>query len=163
MIRPEGHRPSLSSRGSEHAEYQYADRGSRYAPDGRKLSYTATSQAQFIDAKPQYHDPPSLHRLSVSGGAAGAMLGVAAAGQHAPMHGALPPGSPLLEAYHGTYQSISPMPSPMMLPSHMDDGLSDLEPLDGDSDDSRGHKQVSILKKKSVKTVSCRGFEAFYA
>jgi hypothetical protein len=25
------------------------------------------------------------------------------------------PGSPLLEAYHGTYQSISPMPSPLMI------------------------------------------------
>ena len=34
-----------------------------------------------------------------------------------------------------------------------DDDLSDLEPLDGDSDDSRGYSR-STLKKKSVKTVS---------
>lgn len=27
------------------------------------------------------------------------------------------PGSPLLESYHGTYQDMSPMPSPMLLPS----------------------------------------------
>ena len=44
------------------------------------------------------------------------------------------------------------MPSPMML-AHNDDDLSDLEPLDGDSDDSRGYSR-STLKKKSVKTVS---------
>jgi hypothetical protein len=41
--------------------------------------------------------------------------------------GGLPPPSPLLEAYHGTYQSISPMPQAMML----DDDLDHLPPLDG--------------------------------
>lgn len=40
--------------------------------------------------------------------------------------GGLPPPSPLLEAYHGTYQSISPMPHAMM----MDDDLDHLPPLD---------------------------------
>ncbi|KAF1947264.1 Annexin [Clathrospora elynae] len=40
--------------------------------------------------------------------------------------GGLPPPSPLLEAYHGTYQSISPMPHAMML----DDDLDHLPPLD---------------------------------
>ena len=44
------------------------------------------------------------------------------------------------------------MPSPMML-AHNDDDLSDLEPLDEDSDDSRGYSK-STLRKKSVKTVS---------
>ena len=39
----------------------------------------------------------------------------------------MPPPSPLLEAYHGTYQSISPMPQAMM----MDDDLDDLPPLNG--------------------------------
>lgn len=41
--------------------------------------------------------------------------------------GQAPPPSPLLEAYHGVYQSISPMPSPLMLPN--DDDLDDLPPL----------------------------------
>ena len=45
------------------------------------------------------------------------------------------------------------MPSPMMLASRGDDDLSDLDPLDKDSDDSRGYSR-STLKKKSVKTVS---------
>ncbi|KAJ4373850.1 hypothetical protein N0V83_002589 [Neocucurbitaria cava] len=40
--------------------------------------------------------------------------------------GGLPPPSPLLEAYHGTYQSISPMPQALML----DDDLDHLPPLD---------------------------------
>ncbi|KAI8937600.1 hypothetical protein NX059_005312 [Plenodomus lindquistii] len=41
--------------------------------------------------------------------------------------GSLPPPSPLLEAYHGTYQSISPMPGAMI----MDDDLDHLASLDG--------------------------------
>lgn len=152
MIRPEGHRGSMSSYGPEHPEYQYAERGSKCAPNGR-TPYTMSSKPQFVEAKPHHQEPPPLHRLSVSGGAAGGMLGLAAPGQHTVMHGGLPPGSPLLEAYRGTYQSISPMPSPMMLPSHMDEGLSDLEPLDGeDTDDSGRH--MSSLKRRSAKSVS---------
>ena len=151
IARPEGHRThsgSVSSQGTEY--YQYADQG-KYAPNGRTPSYTHS-------AHPQYHhpsSPPNVHRLSIAGaGAAGAMLGVA--GQHhGHLQGGLPPGSPLLEAYRGTYQSISPMPSPMMLPSSMDEGLSDLEPLSADdSDDSRGRQIVPMKKKKSAKTVS---------
>ena len=81
------------------------------------------------------------------------MLGLAAPGQaHGAMQGGLPPGSPLLEAYRGTYQSISPMPSPMML-ARNDDDLSDFDPLDEDSDDSRGYSK-STLRTRSVKTVS---------
>ena len=100
------------------------------------------------------------HRLSVSGAAPGAMMLVApgamalgAPGQHMHM-GALPPGSPLLEAYRGTYQSISPMPSPMALPLGMDDGMSDLEPLEPEysSDDSqhRRHKKTSLKKRVEI-------------
>ncbi|KAH0543795.1 hypothetical protein FGG08_001978 [Glutinoglossum americanum] len=66
----------------------------------------------------------SMHRLSVSGGA-NISFG----------HGQAPPGSPLLEAYHGTYQSISPMPSPMMLATRPDDDLDGLDPLDESSDE----------------------------
>ena len=41
--------------------------------------------------------------------------------------GGLPPPSPMLEAYHGTYQQISPMPLAMRMDD--DDELDDLEPL----------------------------------
>jgi hypothetical protein len=50
------------------------------------------------------------------------------------------PGSPLLESYHGTYQSMSPMPSPLLLASN--GNLSPIEPLSpGISDDERGDKK----------------------
>lgn len=49
--------------------------------------------------------------------------------------GALPPPSPLLEAYHGTYQSISPLPHAMMLP---DDDIEFLQPLDSMSPRASG-------------------------
>jgi hypothetical protein len=39
------------------------------------------------------------------------------------------PGSPLLEAYHGTYQSISPMPSPLMIAQHSHSDVNMIEPL----------------------------------
>ncbi|CAJ2503857.1 Uu.00g112510.m01.CDS01 [Anthostomella pinea] len=56
--------------------------------------------------------------------------------------GGMPPASPLLESYHGTYQSMSPMPSPLLLASH-GGGLGDIiEPLspgfsDGDEKKKR--------------------------
>lgn len=61
---------------------------------------------------------PRMHRLSVSGGVVPYGAG-----------GVVPPGSPLLEAYRGTYQSISPMPSPIMLPSAVDDDIDSLDEL----------------------------------
>ena len=117
--------------------------------------------AQVIEVHPgggSLHAPPSpgagsrTHRLSVSASASGA-ISLAAPGQHAQQHG-IPPGSPLLEAYHGTYQSMSPMPSPMMLSLKVDESLSDLEPLDGDSSDSsRGHRKTKttvVVKRVSI-------------
>jgi hypothetical protein len=43
------------------------------------------------------------------------------------------PASPMLEPYKGTYQSISPMPSPIVPSSKVEDDISDLEPLDAPS------------------------------
>lgn len=66
-----------------------------------------------------------MHSLSVSGGA---MAGLS-------LSGGAPP-SPLLEAYHGTYQSISPMPSPLLLASHSQlDIMEPLSPLSSSDDD----------------------------
>ncbi|KAL8682578.1 MAG: hypothetical protein Q9224_006762, partial [Gallowayella concinna] len=162
--RPEAHRiHSTSSTGSGH--FQYADPPQDFnyisKSDGRKPSYSMSARPQFVEAKPHssalHAEQPTglgskMHRLSVSGGPAG-MLALTAPGQHHShdIHGGLPPGSPLLEAYHGTYQSISPMPSPIMLPSTMDEGLSDLDPLSPgySSDDSR-HKASHHARKPST-------------
>jgi hypothetical protein len=58
---------------------------------------------------------PDLHNI-VPGGMPGQFPG-----------GGMPPPSPLLEAYQGVYQSISPMPQAMML---NDDDIDHLQPLD---------------------------------
>ncbi|KAL8673935.1 MAG: hypothetical protein Q9168_001682, partial [Polycauliona sp. 1 TL-2023] len=167
--RPEAHRiHSNSSTGSGHYQYAEPAQDFNYIPktDARKPSYSMSSRPQFVEAKPHgsvlHAEPPSglgskMHRLSVSGGAGG-MLALTAPGQHhsQDMHGGLPPGSPLLEAYHGTYQSISPMPSPMMLPSTMDEGLSDLERLSPgySSNDSRQKSSHHGRKVSTGKRVS---------
>lgn len=87
--------------------------------------------------------PPSPggrpHSLSVSGGPPGGlsqrMDRLSVSGNRPDIQtivpggypgGGMPPPSPLLEAYHGTYQSLSPMPHAMM----MDDDLDHLQPLD---------------------------------
>ena len=153
----------------------------QYAETPHQVKYTSKpafvpAPAQVLEVKPNRlahsHDAElssRTHRLSVSTGA-GTSLSVMTDHGHDHSHGALPPGSPLLEAYHGTYQSISPMPSPMMLSSHVDEDLSDLEQLDGKSSSSsssdsashygHGHGHAvhvkpkkSILKKTTSKTV----------
>lgn len=52
------------------------------------------------------------------------------------------PPSPLLESYHGTYQSCSPMPSPLMLPQHDGNAIIDVAPLSPDGDDARINRRA---------------------
>ncbi|KAL9085084.1 MAG: hypothetical protein Q9159_004899 [Coniocarpon cinnabarinum] len=78
----------------------------------------------------------------------------------------VPPASPLLESYHGTYQSISPMPSPIMLAQtddhdgeHSSDSISD---VDLDVEDTTRHakakaKMEAKAKKKRVKLYDAEG------
>ena len=162
------HRTSSATMMSGRQQYATPERY-QYAEPPQQITYTSkteprapykqTPQAQILEVKPNrerinrdtHHEPPSqgLHRLSISGGA-GASLSVAAPG-HGSHHGGLPPGSPLLEAYKGTYQSISPLPSPAMHASSLDDDLSDLEQLEEDSDDlRRRHKPPKSILKKHV-------------
>jgi hypothetical protein len=68
---------------------------------------------------------PRMDRLSVSGGRPD-MHGLHGGGGGGG-GGGMPPPSPLLEAYHGTWQSMSPMPVAMRLD---DDDLDDLAPLE---------------------------------
>lgn len=102
-----------------------------------------TSRSQIVTADPDARrrasspNPaaslaPRMHSLSVSTGHHGsAALGVAAA-----------PGSPLLEAYHGTYQSISPMPSPLLIANSSHSDLNIVEALSPlDEDDSRADRR----------------------
>lgn len=54
--------------------------------------------------------------------------------------GGAPPASPLLESYHGTYQQSSPMPSPLLLPTHSPrtSGVGIIEPLSPGLSDGEG-------------------------
>ncbi|KAK4539844.1 hypothetical protein LTR36_010305 [Oleoguttula mirabilis] len=76
-------------------------------------------------------DQPGLHAPS-AGGPGSRMDRLSISGNRPDMHalggaGGMPPASPLLEAYHGTYQSLSPMHLAMR-PGDEDD-MSDFEPL----------------------------------
>lgn len=80
--------------------------------------------------------------------------------------GGMPPPSPLLEAYHGTYQSLSPMPLAIR-PD--DDDLSDLEPLtpsgsrgsqkarDKLERDAEAHRSKDKKEKKRVVVYDAEG------
>lgn len=146
---PEGYRthsgsittPTTRADYAHPERYQYAEPPQKITytskSENRHPSYTQTAHAQFVEVGPgggAIHAPPSpglgprMHSLSVSG-SGGLSLAAPGQGHGHSSHGGLPPGSPLLEAYHGTYQSISPMPSPMMLATESLDDLSDFETL----------------------------------
>ncbi|KAK6441098.1 hypothetical protein LTR95_002666 [Oleoguttula sp. CCFEE 5521] len=106
--------------------------------DGK--SHSSSKDARLVEVVPNGLDPrgsiSSSHRLSVSNhdtGLNNRMNRLSVSGNRPDMHslhgngsGGMPPPSPLLEAYHGTYQSLSPMPGAFRTD---DDDLSDLEPL----------------------------------
>ncbi|QGA21141.1 hypothetical protein EYB26_008851 [Talaromyces marneffei] len=152
-------------------QFQYAnpDPNIRYASKGNeRQAYTASTQNQFATQKPSYTastEPQFLeiapgrsraesvgrqnrpHSLSVSSN-------LSVGGGMGPVAGGRPPASPLLEAYKGTYQSISPMPSPMARPVGLahDSDISDLEELGGGgssgSDLRRKHKSSRSIDER---------------
>lgn len=63
-----------------------------------------------------------------------------------PSLGGRPPASPLLESYKGTYQSTSPMPSPMMLPQTVE---PDTE-IEDFSLEERKPTGSALTRKKSI-------------
>ena len=86
-----------------------------------------------------------LSHLAVGGGLGAATLGVA--NRHGSFSGGKPPASPLLEAYKGTYQSMSPMPGALVLSkSGQDSDLSDLD-LESDSDIDSDDPNADLKKK----------------
>ncbi len=86
-----------------------------------------------------------LSHLGVGGALGAATLGVA--DRHGSLSGGKPPASPLLEAYKGTYQSMSPMPGALVLSkSGHDSDLSDLD-LESDSDVDSDDPNADLKKK----------------
>lgn len=106
--RPEHHRAHSSYDGRNVVEMVPGGAGGGGRPDGL---------TQRLDRLSVGGNRPDLHNI-VPGGMPGGFPGAS---------GGLPPPSPLLEAYQGVYQSISPMPQAMMLD---DDDIGHLQPLD---------------------------------
>lgn len=114
--------------------------------------------------------PPSPstrpHSLSVSGGAPGGlnqrMDRLSVSGNRPDIQtivpggfpgggGGMPPPSPLLEAYHGTYQSISPMPHAMMMDDDLDhlQSLDSLSPRGSSASFHGGHRRAHSSSRRS--------------
>jgi hypothetical protein len=102
-------------------------------------TYDKDGKAKLVEVKPETKDNLSsrMSHLAVGGALGAGALTVATQGGH---DGGRPPASPLLEAYRGTYQTISPMP--FVPRAGNDDDLSELD-LSG-SDNDRG-----LVKTKS--------------
>ncbi|CAG7918237.1 unnamed protein product [Penicillium olsonii] len=106
--------------------------------------YRYKYEPQFVEIAPGGRSGARPHSRS------GSSSNLAVAGPSS-SHAGHPPPSPLLEPYHGTYQSISPMPSPIAIPSIRDEDISDVEPLDGGASDSgrrRRHRSHSSVGEK---------------
>lgn len=136
----QGPQPSLAPPGS----YSYGN-VVEVSPGGGKPPASPRSRPHSLsfgghDSDQRAPSPSRMDRLSVSGNRPDV---------HAFVPGEVPPASPLLEAYHGTYQSISPMPSPMLRPH---DDIDDLPPLTSQisaSSKSRHHRSASGSHRKS--------------
>lgn len=124
-------------------------------------TYGKDGKAQLVEVKPEIRGDKrgdrhasipdklstGLSRLAVGGLGVGALT---VAGHEKP--GERPPGSPLLEAYRGTYQSISPMPFIPRVGN--DDELSDLELSESDSESESEHERRPTKKKHRDSDVS---------
>ena len=90
--------------------HSLSPRSSPSAPLSYSTPFPSSYDAKIVEITPGTSTKlaPRMDRLTVSGGS-----------PH-DLSRALPPPSPLLEPYRGTYQSISPMASPMMYPQDAD-------------------------------------------
>ena len=76
------------------------------------------------------------------------------------------PGSPLQEAYHGTYQSISPMPSPLMIAATPHTDLNIIEAIspvssgdEGDGLASKKHRRARFHDPEEEATMLARALK----
>ena len=102
-------------------------------PGGRSPSPGPSAPMKSAMKRDRSPQPPTgrMSTLSVQTPHHSASLSVASA-----------PASPLLEAYHGTWQSMSPMPSPMLLPAGTPQILDALEPIGSDDAGDRRRRRA---------------------
>lgn len=144
-------------------------------PKARKRGVSFAGDADEKDSvKERIHMPtipqPKPERLSIntdnhnrapSPGLDGRMDRLSVSGNRPELRGLgpgqAPPASPLLEAYHGTYQSMPAMSSPMMLPDGDVDDLPPLTPLPSNQQDERSREKTESKAKKRVKLYDSEG------
>lgn len=137
----ESDRPQPKKRDSEE---WWDQRAAEVQSQPRRESYTRERSRSPNPSARETQLRSSLSRLSVGGALGAASLGV----EHARTSNGKPPPSPLLEAYKGTYQSISPMPSPTLAaPLRDDNDLSDLD-LESDEEDDPRIQRIKELKRE---------------
>lgn len=115
-------------------EARYASSSARLDPNGPPPRREPSPMRSAMKRGTSPQPPPTgrMASLTVNTGHHSASMGMSLS--------AAPP-SPLLESYHGTYQQLSPMPSPLLLPHRSSEGaISEaLSPLG--SDDDRNDKK----------------------
>jgi hypothetical protein len=156
---PSSHRThSISTVGgqryAEPDKYRYAEPSSKIVYKTKKdepeyiKTYNANGEAHYVEVKPEKSKPSKQDALlssRISSLAVGGVGGLTVASLSESNSGGRPPASPLLEAYRGTYQSISPMPSPLMIANHKHDSdLSDIELSDTSLSRSRSRKESDV-------------------
>ncbi|KAI1462885.1 Annexin [Daldinia caldariorum] len=120
--------PPLSDRPDRSDKQRQRD---SYGLEIRSSSTRIVTAEPGLAARRDHSRPPTgrMSTLTVNTGHHGASLSLSSA-----------PPSPLLESYRGTYQSMSPMPSPMLLASDDPRRSSDIiEPLSPTLSDSEGN------------------------
>ena len=147
--------PEEPHRSYSHDAYEQDAHVVEMKPNREKLERTTSASRTTTQRQTSYSESSSLS----APGLAPRMNRLSVSGNRPDVHGAggvggLPPPSPLLEAYHGTYQSISPMP--LAIRPDDDDELSDLEPLSSPVSKRHGSKELTeseVAREKEKKRV----------
>ena len=141
---------------------QYSHHGRHHSSSGgTKPTSTSTADVKHSATKHHYpqgssgssgsHDPryveitPGSRRHGRSHSHSGNNLSVAKPDP------SFRPASPMQEPYRGTYQSISPMPSPIVIPTRAEDDISDaeLEPHKSDEGRFKSHRRKKSKDDRS--------------
>ena len=155
---------SFSAQGAQYVTRDNRDKNKQYIK-----TYNSKGEEQFVEIQPakggrsekdekkyredKYRRESDVSKrmttLAVGGGLGAGMLGGELA-RHGSHDGGRPPASPMLEAYRGTYQSISPMPGALVL-SRNDSDVSDLDGLSSDSSNEKDELKRKIKKLEKEK------------
>ena len=126
---------TYDSRGKEHLVELQASKGGKDDKKYRDDKYSRRDEEVSV----------KMSTLAV-GGLGGATLGMELS-RHGSHDGGRPPASPMLEAYHGTYQSLSPMPGALVL-ARNDSDVSDLEGLSDDDQKDDLKRKIKRLERE---------------